>query len=145
MSQIILQLNPISGCHPVSEKSWGKRKKSSENFAMRLARTGRSHWILLVDKWLMKETTSKSTITSKMMSHTTWIRAATRIDVWRIVRLNIISFWYIYNIWQVGWDPQGHEQWFYVKITSLFWKKRWKTKPERVGQPKHNAVCTRGR
>ena len=67
MSRITLPLTPISGCHPMSEKSWGKKKRSWEIFATCLARTGRSHWILLAEKWLMRETTSTSITTSKII------------------------------------------------------------------------------
>lgn len=138
MSPITLPLNPISGCHPASEKSWGKRKRSSENFAMPLARTGRSHWTLLVDKWLMTETISTSTTTSKIM----WCDSNQGCSG-RFMLCSHAKHLLFLKCLQVGWDPQGHE--LRLKITKVFCKTRWKAKQQRAGQPQHNAVCTRGR
>ena len=67
MSRITLPPNPISGCHPVSETSWGRKKRSSESFGMPLARTGRSHWTLPAAKWRKREQTWTNTTTSKLM------------------------------------------------------------------------------
>lgn len=66
-SRTTLPRNPISGCPPTSEKSWGNRKRSWENFATPLARTGRSRWTLPVDKCWTMETTSTSTTTSEII------------------------------------------------------------------------------
>lgn len=66
MSPITLPLSQISGCLLVRGRSCGKRRRSLESFAMPLAKTGRSRWILPADKWLTRETTSTSTTESEI-------------------------------------------------------------------------------
>ena len=65
MSLTTLPPIPISGCHQVNGRNWGSRTRSYGNSAMLRAKTGRSPWTLLADKFLMREITLASTTISE--------------------------------------------------------------------------------
>ena len=51
MSRTTLPPIPTSGCHQVNGRSWGSRTRSYGNSGTLHAKTGRSPWTLLVDKF----------------------------------------------------------------------------------------------